>query len=88
MAQTASQQKRVESNEKARLRNKAFRSKIRTQMKKFKVTLEAGDLELAEKYLNEAVSLIDKAVGKKIYHPNTAARQKRHLQSLLNQAKN
>ncbi|MFA5687033.1 MAG: 30S ribosomal protein S20 [Bacilli bacterium] len=88
MAQTASQQKRIETNEKARLRNKAFRSKTRTQIKKFKLSLEANDLELAEKHLKEAVSLIDKAVVKNIYHPNTAARQKRHLQSLYNKAKN
>lgn len=88
MAQTKSQQKRIETNEKARLRNKAFRSKVRTLVKRFKTALANNDLELAEKLLREAVSLIDKAVVRKVYHHNTAARQKRHLQSLYNQAKN
>lgn len=88
MARSKSILKRIETSEKARQNNKAFRSSVRTQVKKFKLSLENDDLKVAEAHLNDAVALIDKSVTKKVMHRNTAARQKRHLQSLYNKKAN
>lgn len=87
MAQIKSQIKRIGTNEKARVRNQAFRSKVRTQVKKVKDAVTASNVELAKAELVKAVSLIDKAVSKNVIHKNAAARQKSHVQSLVNTLK-
>lgn len=84
MANIKSQIKRNKTNEKARLRNVAVKSQLRTACKKVKVAVEAKDKAAAEAALKVAVSLIDKSVGKGIQKQNTAARQKSHLQNLVN----
>ncbi|MDY0345890.1 MAG: 30S ribosomal protein S20 [Bacilli bacterium] len=84
MAQIKSQIKRIGTNEKARIRNQAFRSKVRTQIKKFNVAVEANDVVKAKEELAKSISLIDQAVGKKVIHKNAAARQKSHIQTLFN----
>ncbi|NCA96723.1 MAG: 30S ribosomal protein S20 [Bacteroidia bacterium] len=87
MAQIKSQIKRIGTNEKARVRNQAFRSKVRTQVKKVKDAVTVSNVELAKAELVKAVSLIDKAVSKNVIHKNAAARQKSHVQSLVNTLK-
>jgi len=87
MAQIKSQIKRIGTNEKARVRNQAFRSKVKTQIKKVRDAVEASNSELAKAELVKAVSLIDKAVSKNVLHKNAAARQKSHVQSLVNNLK-
>ena len=44
MANIKSQKKRIRTNEKARLRNKAVKSALRTHVRKFREAVEAGDL--------------------------------------------
>ncbi|MFA6675413.1 MAG: 30S ribosomal protein S20 [Bacilli bacterium] len=87
MANIKSQIKRVETNEKARVRNASAKSAMRTAVKKVKAAVEAKDLVKAESLLNEAVRLIDKSVSDGIQHQNTAARQKGELQRLINSIK-
>ena len=87
MANIKSQIKRNKTNEKARQRNKAAKSAIRTASKKVRVAVEAKDLEAAEKALLAATSLIDKSVSDGIQHKNTASRQKSELQRLVNSLK-
>ena len=87
MANIKSQIKRNRTNEKARQRNKAAKSAIRTASKKVRVAVEAKDLEAAEKALLAATSLIDKSVSDGIQHKNTASRQKSELQRLVNSLK-
>ena len=87
MAQIKSHIKRIGTNEKSRVRNQAFRSKVRTQVKKFKSAVEANDAVNAKVELAKAVSLIDKAVSKNVMHKNAASRQKSHIQSLMNTLK-
>ena len=48
MANIKSKQKRVLTNEKARQRNKAVRSAVRTEIRKFRNLVEAGDKAGAE----------------------------------------
>lgn len=87
MANIKSQIKRNKTNEKARQRNKAAKSAIRSASKKVRVAVEAKDLEAAEKALLAATSLIDKSVSDGVQHKNTASRQKSELQRLVNSLK-
>ncbi len=73
MAKTRSVLKRIRQAEKRRLRNKSYRSFIKTLTKKF---LREDDPERKKALLNQLYSALDKAVKKGIYHKNTAARRK------------
>lgn len=84
MAQIKSQIKRIETNEKARQRNVAVRSRVATESKKVRVAVEKGDAKLAAEALVLATKLIDKAVTAGVYTRNTAARKKSALQRLVN----
>ena len=48
MANIKSKQKRVLTNEKSRQRNKSVRSAVRTEIRKFRAAVEAGDKAAAE----------------------------------------
>ncbi len=87
MANIKSQVKRIETNEKARARNSAVKSEVRTAAKKVRLAVSEGKVEEAQAALLVAVSLIDQAVSKGVEHKNTAARQKSHLQTLVNKLK-
>jgi small subunit ribosomal protein S20 len=84
MANIKSQIKRIKTSEKARLRNAARKSAVRTAIKKVKKAVEAKDLELAKTLTNQAYKLIDKSVSDKIQHEKTAARQKSEIANLVN----
>ena len=84
MANIKQQKKRILTSEKARLRNKAAKSAIRTAMKAVKVAVEAKDKAKAEAAMNKAFRLIDKSVSDGVQHANTAARQKSTLSNLVN----
>ena len=87
MANIKSQKKRILTNERNRQANVAFRSKMRTSIKKFKAACEKKDLALAEQLLPLAVSLIDKSVKEGIQKQNTASRQKSSLMLAVNALK-
>ena len=84
MAQIKSQIKRIETNEKARQRNVAVRSRVATASKKVRVAVEAKDVKKANELLKEATRLIDKSVTAGVYKRNTAARKKAALAKLVN----
>lgn len=84
MANIKSQIKRVGTNEKARQRNAAAKSALRTAIKKTKAAVEAKDVALAEELMAKAFRLIDKSVSDGVQHKNTAARQKSELSRLVN----
>ena len=86
MANIKSQQKRIKTNEKARLRNKEVRSAVRTEIRKFRELLEAGDVVSAEAQLRVASRKLDKAVTKGVYHRNNAANKKSRMALALNKA--
>ena len=85
MANIKSQVKRIKTNEKARLANASFKSSMRTAIKAVEAAVKAGDKEKATALLNVAFSKIDKSVSRGIQHKNTAARQKAHLTSIIEQ---
>ncbi len=78
MANIKSQIKRNLQNEKARLRNKAVRSELKTRVKAAVSTAEAGTENSAEA-LRLAIKRIDKAAAKGVIHKNAAARKKSRL---------
>lgn len=84
MANIKQQKKRVLTNEKARLRNVSYKSKLKTAVKAVKVAVAANDLEKATAALNKAFSIIDRSVVKGIEAKGTAKRQKSNLQNLVN----
>ena len=87
MANIKSQKKRIITSEKKRAANAAFKSGMRTAIKKVKVAVAAKDLEAAEKALPVAVALIDKSVKGNVQHINTASRQKSEIMSLVSALK-
>ena len=78
-----SAKKRVLVTEKKTIQNKAIKSALKTQIKKFLAAVHAGDKELANKLYPETVSAIDSAASKGILHKNNAANKKAKLAKRL-----
>ena len=76
MANIKSQIKRNQQNEKARLRNKAVKSELKTQIRKFHSLAEAGDVAAATTQHRVTARKLDKAVSKGVIHKNQAANRK------------
>ena len=87
MANIKSQKKRILTAEKARQRNKAVRSELKTYVKKVHAAVEAGDAEAAQVAANQTCRLMDKAASKGIIHKNQAAQRKSGVQKLVNTIK-
>jgi small subunit ribosomal protein S20 len=93
MANSKSAEKRIEINERNRLRNRFYKSSVRTLIKVFFKDLETyktskspKDKEKLKKNLSSVYSLIDKGTKKKIFHKNAAARKKTKLAAYLKKA--
>ena len=76
MANIKSQIKRIKTNEKARLRNKATKSALRTYVRRFREAAEAGDSAKATELAQVATRALDKAASKGVIHQNQAANRK------------
>ena len=87
MANIKSQKKRIITAEKARMRNKAVRSELKTAVKRVRAAVEANDAELAQAEANKAGKLLDKAASKGVIHKNQAAQRKSGVQKLVNKIK-
>jgi len=75
-----SAEKRMRTNEIRAARNRAFRSRLRSALKRVRT---AGDQGEGTTALREAVSLLDRAARKRIIHPNKAARAKSRLHAFI-----
>ena len=84
MANIKSQIKRNKTNEKARLRNKAVKSELKTYVRKTREAVTAGDKVAATTALQEASRKLDKAVSKGVIHKNQAANRKSKLAARVN----
>ena len=84
MANIKSQIKRNKTNEKARERNKAVKSELKTYVRKVREAIEAGDRETATAALEKAGRKLDKAVSKGVIHRNQAANRKSKLAKRVN----
>ncbi|HEY0560037.1 MAG: ribosomal protein [Mycobacterium sp.] len=76
MANIKSQIKRIKTNEKARLRNKAVKSSLKTSIRKFREAADAGNVDEALQLQRAASRQLDKAASKGVIHANQAANRK------------
>ncbi|CFY02889.1 Ribosomal protein S20 [Syntrophomonas zehnderi OL-4] len=84
VAKSKTPAKRARIAEDNRLRNKAYKSKLKTSVKAYEASLSADNVEAARENLIKVTSLIDKSVSKGVLHKNTAARKKSALAKKLN----
>ncbi|MEU4894697.1 30S ribosomal protein S20 [Streptomyces sp. NPDC044780] len=83
MANIKSQIKRNKTNEKARQRNKAVKSELKTAIRRTREAVAAGDAEKATEAARVAARKLDKAVSKGVLHKNNAANKKSALAQQL-----
>lgn len=81
MANIKSKKKRILTNEKSRLANAAFKSQVKTAIRKLK---EAATKEEAIERYNECAKLVDKGVTKGVYHKNYGSRKVSQLALIRN----
>ena len=93
MANNKSAEKRIEINKRNRLRNRFYKSSVRTLIKVFfkdletyKISKSPEEKENLQKKLSSVYSLIDKGTKKNIFHKNAAARKKAKLAAYLKAA--
>jgi small subunit ribosomal protein S20 len=90
VANTKSAIKRIQISERNRLRNKAYKSAVKTLMKKYLSAVDAyaadptsENQEAVQGLMSVAYSKIDKAVKRKVLHRNNGARKKARLAKAL-----
>ena len=90
MANNKSAEKRIEINKRNRLRNRYYKTSVRTLIKLFfkdlelyKTSQNTADKENLKKILSSIYSLLDKGTKKNIFHKNAAARKKSKLAAYL-----
>ena len=84
MANIKSAKKRILVNETRAARNKANKSKVKTSVKKVEQAVAANDAAVAKEALRAAISEINKATSKGVYHKNTSARKISRLTKAVN----
>ena len=90
MANNKSAKKRIQVAERNRLTNKSYKSSVRTLTKKtltncekYKKEPNSDNKQLIQLSVNEAFSLIDKAVKKNVLHKNNGANKKSRINKLV-----
>ena len=84
MAHSLSAKKRVRQNVKRKVINRARKSMVKTQMKKFEAAMTAGDLTVAQEQYRLLTKKLDKVAATTTMHKNTASRIKSRLARRLN----
>ncbi len=84
MPNIKSSKKDVLSSKIAYEKNKANKSALKTDLKKFDAALVAGDKAAADAAYKQAVKAVDQAVIKGLLHKNNAARKKSSMTLKLN----
>ena len=84
MANIKSAKKRVLVNEKKAAQNQMIKSAVKTEVKKVRAAIEAGNKEEAAKALLAATATIDKAESKGVLKKNTASRKVSRLALAVN----
>jgi small subunit ribosomal protein S20 len=87
MPTSKSAKKNVRQDAVHRMRNRDKKSALRTQIKKFVVSVKKNEFEEAEKHLSLATKKLDKIAAKNIIHKKTASRKKSRLTKMLNKQK-
>ncbi|MCD8197049.1 MAG: 30S ribosomal protein S20 [Lachnospiraceae bacterium] len=85
MANIKSAKKRILVTETRTARNKAIKSKVKTMVKKVYTAIDEKDQDAAKAALKEAISTLNKAGSKGVYHKNTVSRKISRLQKAVNE---
>ncbi|HOJ60386.1 MAG TPA: 30S ribosomal protein S20 [bacterium] len=81
-----STEKSLRKSVKLRQRNVSAKSRIRTLIKKVRLSVEQKNLDASREMLRQAVSALDTAAKKHIIHPRNASRRKARLMRLVDRA--
>ena len=84
MANVKSASKRILLAQKATAKNRAAKSLMKTNMKKFDAAAAGGDRQAAEGAYRIAVKTVDRAATKGLIHKNKAAHRKSAMTKKLN----
>ena len=76
MAQHKSAKKSVRKDQAARVRNRSWKSRIKTARRKLEEAIEANKADTMDTLFKEYKSVIDRAVSKGVLHKKTASRRK------------
>jgi small subunit ribosomal protein S20 len=84
VAHSLSAKKRIKQNAARRERNRARKSVVKTQIRRFSDAVRAGDPERARTELRATIKKLDQTAAKGTLHKNTASRRKSRLARQLN----
>jgi small subunit ribosomal protein S20 len=84
MANHKSAAKKARRDETLRLRNRFWRTRMRSQVRKFRTLVDKGDRTSAEALLTETLGLVDRTARAGVIHERTASRYKSRLQLAFN----
>lgn len=84
MASHKSALKRIKQTRRRTVLNRAHQTRLRHQIRKLRVALDARDKTAAQALLSPTFALIDHSVHKGVLHRNTAARYKSRLRRRFN----
>ena len=79
--------KSIRQNARRRLRNKAAKSRLRTETNKLDRMLQRGEVSDAEDQFAVLTRLLQRAAARHIVHPNMAARKQAQYQKRVNELK-
>ncbi|MBE6709009.1 MAG: 30S ribosomal protein S20 [Ruminococcaceae bacterium] len=85
MPNIKSAKKRVKVAEAKNLRNRMFKSQMKTIIKKYYAAVESGNKAVAAEAYKAAVKKVDQAVGHGILHKNAAAHKKSQFTKKFNE---
>lgn len=90
MANTKSAEKRIKINKRNRLKNKFYKTSVRSLIKLFFKNLEIYEIskntenkQKLNQILSSVYSMVDKGTKKNIFHKNSGARKKAKLAAYL-----
>ena len=83
MPNSLSAKKRLRQNFKRRAQNRRIKSGVRTQVRKVRESINAGDVAASEEALRLAAKKLDQAAAKNVLHANLAARTKSRLSKAI-----
>jgi small subunit ribosomal protein S20 len=87
MPTSLSAKKRHRQNEKLRIKNRATKSVLKTNIRKLREAVVAGDVAKAEESLRTTSRLLDKAGASRVLHKNKTSRLKSRLSAYVKKAK-
>lgn len=79
-----SAQKAVRASGRRQQRNRATRSQVKTEITQAEKLIAGGNVDEAKKAVAAAITALDKAAEKKMFHKNNTARRKSRLMKKLN----